>query len=281
MVTHIGDGCRAAGFLPIAMPPSLRHSVDLRSTPIYRLLPQAAMSSFQNSLMLARLTMTSTSRLHTAAAAITTPLVTAPQPFFCQMEILNFVPLASKPAVAAGGSRRYTHPEPRRGRCGSSSFLRVGWSGRGPRSMASSPTRSETLRPHFLMAVGLGPAQKHYRRKDGTRRLPGSQPHHLRRERHHAVIRPGLAAARRVRITGGRRRPSTNRTSFVSPSRFVLPQRTAVGPVGNVRPRLLRILAMKRSPAITAARPPAGRAVSTMPARSCCWWQTHRPPLQG
>ena len=28
MVTHIGDGCRAAGFLPIAMPPSLRHSVD-------------------------------------------------------------------------------------------------------------------------------------------------------------------------------------------------------------------------------------------------------------
>ena len=34
MVTHIGDGCRAAGFLPIAMPPSLRHSVDLRSTPI-------------------------------------------------------------------------------------------------------------------------------------------------------------------------------------------------------------------------------------------------------
>ena len=142
------------------------------------------MSSFQNSLMLARLTMTSTSRLHTAAAAITTPLVTAPQPFFCQMEILNFVPLASKPAVAAGGSRRYTHPEPRRGRCGSSSFLRVGWSGRGPRSMASSPTRSETLRPHFLMAVGLGPAQKHYRRKDGTRRLPGSQPHHLRRERH-------------------------------------------------------------------------------------------------
>ena len=41
VVTHIGDGCRAAGFLPIAMPPSLRHSVDLRSTPIYRLLPQA------------------------------------------------------------------------------------------------------------------------------------------------------------------------------------------------------------------------------------------------
>ena len=53
MVTHIGDGCRAAGFLPIAMPPSLRHSVDsgrLRSTPIYRLLPQAANEQFESNI---------------------------------------------------------------------------------------------------------------------------------------------------------------------------------------------------------------------------------------
>ena len=29
VVTHIGDGYRAAGFLPIAMPSSVRHSIDL------------------------------------------------------------------------------------------------------------------------------------------------------------------------------------------------------------------------------------------------------------
>ena len=34
VVTHIGDGCRAAGFLPIAMLPSLRHYVDSGRPPV-------------------------------------------------------------------------------------------------------------------------------------------------------------------------------------------------------------------------------------------------------
>ena len=136
--------------------------------------------------------------------------------------------------------------------------------------MASSPTRSGTLRPHFLMAVGLGPAQgalSPERRDAPTPRTwpgsrTGSQPHHLSARA--APRGPQAPGSPRPAGSGSRAGDAalqrTGRPSSRPPG-SVLPQRTAVGPVGDVGPRLLRILAMKRSPAVTASRRPAGRAV--------------------
>ena len=97
--------------------------------------------------------------------------------------------------------------------------------------MASSPTRSGTLRPHFLMAVGLGPAQgalSPERRDAPTPRTwpgsrTGSQLHHLSaRAAPRGPQAPGSPRPAGSGSPGGRRRPSTNRTSFVSPSGFRL-----------------------------------------------------------
>ena len=153
--------------------------------------------------------------------------------------------------------------------------------------MASSPTRSGTLRPHFLMAVGLGPAQgalSPERRDAPTPRTwpgsrTGSQPHHLSARA--APRGPQAPGSPRPAGSGSRAGDAalqrTGRPSSRPPG-SVLPQRTAVGPVGDVGPRLLRILAMKRSPRGHGVEAARGACGSTTPARSWCWWQTRRPP---
>ena len=114
----------------------------------------------------------------------------------------------------------------------------------------------------------------------GDTRVPrrGREPHHLPRERHDPVAGPrrhGLAQ----HPDRARRRPLTNRTSFTSPSWFVLLRRTVTrmpspsAAVGDVVPRsalasLRRIPAMKSQPrsAATASdsrpRPPGAWPVA-------------------
>ena len=98
------------------------------------------------------------------------------------------------------------------------------------------------------------------------RRRLEPQPHHLRRERHHAVLGP--------RTRRGAQRPD-GAGDVASPSGFVLPRRTVTstpspaGRLGDVAPRgrvltsLRRIPTMKSSPAITASSWPRFRATSS------------------